>query len=105
MRSARSKGLKDPGFLAFVHEFTCVACAGVVVKRSGGRPVHAHHAGVRGLSQKCSDREVVPLCPRHHETGKDAVHVLGRRFWDHHGLDKDRIIETLNKLYDSREQE
>jgi hypothetical protein len=104
MRSARSKGLKDPAYLAFVHEFTCVACAGVVVKRVSGRPVQAHHAGARGLGQKCSDRETIPLCSLHHLVGKDAIHVLGRRFWDYHGLDKDRIIETLNKLYDSREK-
>lgn len=29
-------------------------------------PIEADHAGPRGLSQKCADEEVIPLCKGHH---------------------------------------
>lgn len=57
------------------------------------------HVGERGLGQKCSDRETVPLCAEHHRTGPHAHHVLGKNFWDCHGLDRDAIIAKLNEQY------
>jgi len=33
---------------------------------SGADTMHAHHMGVRGLGQKCSDLATVPFCERHH---------------------------------------
>jgi len=64
------------------------------------RRVEAAHVGEHGLGQKCSDRETVPLCATHHRTGKDSHHVLGKKFWAHHGLNRDAIVKDLNRLYD-----
>ncbi len=58
------------------------------------------HVGDRGLGQRCPDREAIPLGVPHHRTGKDAHHVLGKNFWSHHGLDRDEVIATLQKLYE-----
>ena len=104
MRSARSKGKKDPDYLTFIHALNCVACErGEIIVYVGYRakPIHAHHAGIRGLGQKAGDDTAIPLCQEHHQTGKDAVHVMGKRFWQHHGLNKEDLIRRLNELYES----
>lgn len=67
-------------------------------------PVEAAHVGERGLGQKSPDREAIPLCSHHHRTGPQAHHVLGKKFWAHHGLDPKAIIAELNKLYDEQEK-
>jgi len=36
-------------------------------------PTHAHHMGVRGFGQKCSDTETVPFCERHHRDWHDCT--------------------------------
>jgi hypothetical protein len=104
MRSARSKGAKDSEYLAWLHLYACVVCMGGAIRVIRGAwptPVHAHHAGAHGMSQKCPDREAIPLCRVHHTDGPTAAHVLGKGFWKHHGLDKDDLIRRLNELYDS----
>jgi hypothetical protein len=121
-RSARSKGLKDKNYLDWIRSQACIIClvepptagafAEYVLKYSirteyatsrpqRAFPVEVAHVGIRGLSQKSSDRETIPLCTRHHRTGKDAHHVLGRKFWEHHGLDRDALIAELNTRYES----
>lgn len=101
-RSARSKRLKDKKYLAFIASQWCVVCE-LVTGSEAGTPlrIEVAHVGTRGLSQKCSDRETLPLCARHHRTGKDAHHVLGRKFWQHHQLDRDALIAELNARYES----
>jgi hypothetical protein len=100
-RSARSKGTKDKKYLAFIASQWCVVCE-LVTGSEAGTPlrIEVAHVGRRGLSQKSSDRETIPLCTRHHRTGKDAHHVLGRKVWEHHGLDRDAIILELNARYE-----
>lgn len=107
MRSARSKGKKDRDYLTFIHSLNCVACErGEIIVYVGRRaPIHAHHAGVRGLGQKAGDDTAIPLCVQHHQTGKDAVHVIGKRFWQHHGIDKADLIRRLNDLYNQLQQQ
>lgn len=78
----------------------CVACfPGDFLVRGYGIS-EAAHVGERGLGQKCSDRETIPLCVEHHRTQPYAHHVLGKKFWAHHGLDKEAIVAELNRLYD-----
>jgi len=56
------------------------------------RAVEAAHTGPRGLSQKSSDLCAIPLCARHHRTGKDSYHKLGhRKFSEVHHLDLARL--------------
>lgn len=60
-RSTERKGPeRSLEFLAFVRRLPCFYCRTTVA-------VEAHHWGKRGLGQKCSDFETVPLCKRHHQ--------------------------------------
>lgn len=72
--------------MAFVASLPCAVC--------GSRPVEVAHVGVRGLMQRSSDLETIPLCANHHRTGKEAQHVLGKYFWAHHGIDREVTIKS-----------
>ncbi len=117
MRSAtRRKAGRDTSYLEWIRDLPCVMClasaeavratnlellsAGWLgqsrVQRSR---TEAAHVGDRGLSQKCPDREAVPLCREHHREGKYSAHKLGKKFWMHWGLDRDTLIETLHRKY------
>lgn len=65
---------RDPAYLAWVRSLPCLlaglGCEGAV---------EAHHAGRRGLGQKCPDREAVPLCRRHHRDLTDGQIPFARR--------------------------
>lgn len=111
----------DPAYLDWIRTLRCIVCFlsswvafvdrgddGVV--RSGVRyegaldaqcwPTEAAHVGNRGLGQKCPDQQTVPLCKVHHTEGRDAHHVLGRKFWEYHGLDRDALLSELQARYE-----
>lgn len=73
----------------------CIIC--------GGPSECAHVGPVRGLAQKCSDYETVPLCREHHRTGRDSVHTLQKLFWNHHGISREKITNYFREQYVSRE--
>jgi hypothetical protein len=54
------------------------------------------------MSQKCSDRETIPLCAKHHREGPESHHKLGKKFWEYHGLDRDALIKQLNEEYERK---
>jgi hypothetical protein len=89
------KPQRDTRYLAWIRTQPCIICP--PWKRS---QIEAAHVGPRGVGQKCSDRQTVPLCLRHHQTGRDAHHRLGRRFWEHHGLNRDAVIADLVTRYE-----
>ena len=101
----------DPDFRAFIRCFGCIVCtAGLLVgqcdawdtyrlDRQQRSLTECAHVGRRGLGQKCSDRECVPLCRFHHTTGINSHHTLGKRFWSHHGLSRHALIAELQRLY------
>ncbi len=110
---ARRGRLRDPDYLMYITTFGCIVChLGVFVRSLDGAfvngdasgqvsPTEAAHVGVRGLSQKCSDREALPLCAQeHHRTGPESAHVLGKRFWIIHNLDRVALIAELNAMYE-----
>ena len=114
----RRKGRKpDRKYLEWIRGLPCAACAGNcqfcragvgLIPHSDGTEracdqrtrSEAAHVGDRGLGQKCSDRETIPLCAEHHRTGPAAHHKLGKRFWAHHRLDKAALIAELNRRYE-----
>ncbi len=120
---------KDPAYLDFIRSRACIVCAmreqrwdRVAARKAllkaqevdvtdhtgignSPRPVQespteAAHVGLRGLRQKCSDRETLPLCAEHHRTGPDAHHVLGKKFWEHHGIDREVWIAAYVERYE-----
>lgn len=99
MRSARSKGLIDEDYKAWVRSLPCAVCRSWNIKQS--TPTECAHVGLRGMSQKCSDRETLPLCVRHHEHGyKTSHHTLGKNFWNYHGINREALIKWYNDRYE-----
>src|SRR5882724_5346694 len=83
------KPVRDPDYLRFVRQQPCCVC-----ERTWG--IEAAHTGSRGLGQKASDHSCIPLCWKHHRTGRDSYHQLGRwRFLELHNLDLPAIILKL----------
>ena len=84
---------RDLLYLDFVRDHPCLVCS------DQKTPTEAAHVGARGLIQKCSDYQTVPLCAEHHRTGKDAHHRLGRNFFKHWGLDVSNVTLELRARY------
>lgn len=94
MRSATRKRIgKDSAYLEWLHTLGCVCC--------GSKRVEAAHVGDRGMSQKCPDKQAIPLCSAHHRTGPQAHHVLGKGFFEHWKIDRDSLILDLNRQYET----
>jgi hypothetical protein len=86
-----SKPTRDKGYLAFIRRQPCCVCG-------SRRGVQAAHTGPRGLSQRSSARQSIPLCYRDHKGGNQSYHALGPvRFAQTHHLDVPAIIATLNE--------
>jgi hypothetical protein len=107
----------DPKYLKWIRTQPCVACVAFASRLSDSQleqfvasckyrrvqqwPTEAAHVGERGLGQLCPAREAIPLCSIvHHREGPESHHKLGKRFWSHHGLDRDTIIQELNERYE-----
>jgi hypothetical protein len=63
-------------------------------------PSEAAHVGDRGLSQKCPDRQAIPLCKWHHTEGPESHHRLGKQFWATWGIDRDALLAQLQERYE-----
>jgi hypothetical protein len=97
-KAPRRVATADRAFLAWVKRQPC-AVLGCVWQWA--YPVEAHHAGDHGLSQRANDRTAIPLCSTiHHRAGPHSIHVLGKKFWAHHALDRDQLVARLNAAYD-----
>ena len=113
MRSATKKKIgKDPEYLEWIRTLPCRCCWSGAYKlgffqdfvpdddsfqQSKTEPAHV---GKRGLSQKCPDREAIPLCIEHHREGRYSAHRIGEIFWWHWGIDRDKLIRELNEAYE-----
>jgi hypothetical protein len=95
----RTRRKIDKPYLDFIRSLCCVVCQIRQCIEWSSR-TEAAHVGVRGLGQKCSDRETIPLCPAHHRLDRDSCHRLGKRFWQHHGLDREALIAAFNQRYE-----
>jgi hypothetical protein len=84
--------------MEWIAAMPCLVCDWRGIKQTTFTEVA--HVGTRGLSQKCSDRETVPLCVIHHRTGPEAHHKLGRRFWVFHGLILEKLLKHFNDRYE-----
>jgi len=87
--------VQNPKYLDFIRQWPCVlATTGDCVG-----PVEAAHVGDRGLGQKCRDEEAIPLCGYHHRTGPDSQHVLGKKFWETHGINRADVWDLYQGIY------
>jgi hypothetical protein len=90
------RSLVDTNYLRWLRSLACA------IPGCADRHIEAAHIGVRGFGVRCSDREAIPLCAGHHRNRRDAHHVLGKRFWEHHGLERQVLIECYNAMYEIR---
>ncbi len=93
--------IRDAAYLEWIRTLPCLVCVHYESKQT--RHTESCHVGLRGMGQRSSDRETVPLCGDHHRTGSTSHHVIGKTFWEWHGLVGDAIVSTLNARYE-REQ-
>ena len=89
---------RDSKYLAWLRTKPCFICRlDRLVQTS---PTEAAHVGLRGLGQKCHDREAVPLCGEHHRLGPDSHHQLGKGFWAPRRLTAEDVIAYFGLLYE-----
>src|SRR5262245_6705015 len=87
---------EDAGYLRWLRTQPCS------VPGCKARDIEAAHVGSRGYGRRSHDREAISLCGRkHHREGPEAHHVLGKLFWDHHGIDRWEVIRRLNTEYEA----
>jgi hypothetical protein len=96
----QTKPVRDRKYLAWIRLQWCVICEHVTGSEAGTRHIEAAHSGPHGISQKASDWDAIPLCVRHHRTGRDSYHVLGRKFFAHHGMKREVIIAACRRGYE-----
>lgn len=107
----------DEKYLAFIRELPCVVCVGFerflrllngthtwgdvayAMEHPSYSPIEAAHSGPHGISQKADDDTALPLCCQHHRTGRDSYHVIGRRFFEHHWIDRGRLLTELRNRF------
>lgn len=85
-----AKRKRHPEYMAWIATQPCCIC--------GFWPVEVAHVGKRGLGQKCSDLETLPLCANHHREGPEAIHTLGKKFWDYHEIDREEMISKYQRM-------
>ena len=82
--------VRNPKYLAWIRTLPCLVCGAT-------RGIEASHTGPHGLGQKSPDTSAIPLCARHHRTGKDSYHKLGpRKFAELHDLDIPAVVVRLS---------
>jgi hypothetical protein len=92
--------LRDKNYLAFIRQQECVIGYSAALLRTDCRGrIEAAHVGLRGLSQKSSDHQTIPLCAGHHRIHTDSQHNLGKNFWEVHGLNRDRLMRIFRERY------
>jgi hypothetical protein len=84
------KPASNPRDLAWIRTLTCLVCGRTTA-------IEAAHTGPHGMAQKSPDISAIPLCVRHHRTGRDSYHKLGARVFErHHQLDIRAVVAHLN---------
>lgn len=79
-----------------------VARLGCILCRRNGyhdTPAELHHprTGI-GASRRASHADVIPLCPYHHRSSNEALHVMGRKAWErHHGITELELLNDTRK--------
>ncbi|WP_062266925.1 Ref family recombination enhancement nuclease [Endozoicomonas arenosclerae] len=94
--SRKQKTKEEKQHLQDVAALGCVAC-----RRAGygETPAEVHHITTGfGTGQARDDLKVIPLCPAHHRTGPDAVHVSPALFERRFGHELELLEQTCKDL-------
>lgn len=68
-------------YLNRVASLGCIACRNL---GHGETPAHIHHIRTgKGMGQRASNYETIPLCPTHHQQGGHGVAIhAGQKTWE-----------------------
>lgn len=88
----------DRSYREFIASLPCCVCEKWGTKQDAR--TEAAHVGVRGIGQKCSDRDTLPICGRHHRNGRFSHHVMGKGFWEFWGIVIEDEIAKYNRRYE-----
>jgi len=88
-------------YKAWIRTLPCIVCRQWQLTQARYGLVECAHVGMRGLGQKCHDRETIPLCVHHHRTGPQSHHALGKGFWKYWRLNRYDLIKHYNQHYDA----
>jgi len=86
-----SKPVRDAKYLAFIRRLPCVVCLKTWW-------IAACHTGPHATSQKSSDLDTIPLCPKCH----DEFDKCQWRFAERHHLDIPALIAMFNSFYQTK---
>ena len=90
---ANSKAESD--YMSAVASLGCIACRKMGYE---GTPAEIHHIGNRTMGKRSSNYDTIPLCPIHHRTGPDAVHMNKKVFEAQFGTELELLKETVELL-------
>lgn len=91
----RSKTDEDKAYHDLVASLGCIVC-----RRQYGQkhvPAHIHHLRENvGLAQRADERDVIPLCPDHHQHGGYGVayHAGAKAFTENFGTELELLAAT-----------
>jgi hypothetical protein len=86
------KPVRDPHWLRFIRSLPCS------VPGCRLRNVEAAHTGIRGIGQRATDYNAIPLCKPHHWLWSTSYHALGRRKFEQvHQISIRTILERLHR--------
>lgn len=74
----------------------CVVCRNLDL---GETPAAIHHLighQYRGLSQRASHDQTIPLCPHHHQ-GPEGIHTIGMRAWESKYGTQTELLNQVNE--------
>ena len=96
-KASRTHTKDEDEHLTKVAALGCILC-----HRLGnpGTPAEVHHirTGI-GAGRRASHFQTIGLCPLHHRTGQDAIHVLGRKaFESKFGVTELELLELTNQV-------
>jgi hypothetical protein len=72
MAKKKSKTKAEKAHMNKVAELGCIACR--ILGYEDTPPTLHHIRANAGAGQKASHFDVIPLCPEHHQNGKNAIH-------------------------------
>jgi hypothetical protein len=100
-RKPRPAVVKDPAYLAFIHEQACMILYDPERRGECCGRTEAHHDRPHGSVK--NDRRTVPLCAAHHRETPFSVHGGGGhwKFAERYGISFEAEISRLNRLYEA----
>ncbi|MCW7556510.1 Ref family protein [Endozoicomonas gorgoniicola] len=94
--SRKQKTRAEKKHLSDVAALGCIACRRMGY---GETPAEVHHiTSGYGMGEMRDDLKVIPLCPEHHRTGKDAIHVSPALFERRFGHELELLEQTCSDL-------